>query len=94
MMVRVPYLTVAGQLRVYEYAPPERGDTALNRCRRALARRPLHLVGLARWQSGPQGQRFQNATVEQLIASGEAVYARTDLRVVERAGFLRVGDSR
>jgi hypothetical protein len=94
MMVRVPYLTVGGQLRVYEYAPPKRDD-ALARCRRVLTwAKALHRVGLNRWQSGPQGQRFQNATIEQLIATGEAVrlgdvvsYARADLRVVERAGF-------
>lgn len=90
MMVRVPYVTRSGERRVYEYAPPLREhDTAVMRCRRVLARHSLRRVGKARWQSGPQGQRFQNATVEQLIASGEAV--RTDLRVVERAGFLNAG---
>lgn len=84
MMVRVPYVTRSGELRVYEYVPPLREHhTAIERCRRVLARHPLHLVGKARWQSGPQGQRFQNATIAKLIASGEAAYARSDLQVVE-----------
>jgi hypothetical protein len=73
MMVRVPYVTRSGDLRVYEYAPPERDD-AVKRCRRSLVRvKVLYRVSPKRWQSGPQGRRFQNATVEQLIARGEAV---------------------
>jgi hypothetical protein len=88
MMVRVPYVTVSGELRVYEYVPPKRDD-ALARCRRSLTwAKTLHRVGKARWQSGPQGQRFQNATIEQLISSGEVVRQGD---VVERAGFLNAG---
>lgn len=73
MMVRISYVTTAGQHRIYEYVPPKRDD-ARARCRRSLTwAKTLHRVGLNRWQSGPQGQRFQNSTILQLIASGEAV---------------------
>lgn len=72
-MVEIAYTSRrTGQMKVYLYAPPERDD-AVKRCRRVLARKPLRLVGLARWRSGPQGQQFQNATVQQLIQRGEAV---------------------
>jgi hypothetical protein len=74
MMARVPYVTRSGELRVYEYAPPERDD-AEQRCRRVLRRQgALHLHGKARWRSGgPQSQQFQNSTVQRLIARGQAV---------------------
>jgi hypothetical protein len=73
MMVRVPYVTKSGERRVYEYAPPERNE-ALKACQRTLRRqKTMHLVGKARWRSGgPRSRSFQNITMFQLIASGEA----------------------
>lgn len=75
MMVRIPYVTVSGELRVYEYAPPDRiFRTAADRCLKSMtASGGLFLVGKGRWQSGPRGCVFNGATVAQLILRGAAV---------------------
>jgi hypothetical protein len=68
-------------------------------CRAALRRGDLIMRrrsnGVPDWRFGKRA--FSERTIAVLIATGEAVrhgdvvsYARTDLRVVERAGFLRV----
>lgn len=84
-MVEITYTSRrTGQTTVYVYAPPER-DNALKRCRRTLAcKGKLHLIGKARWRSGgPQSRLFQNDTVQQLIAKGEAVRHGDVIRAAE-----------
>jgi hypothetical protein len=82
MMVRIPYITAAGERRVYEYPPPER-PFAVDRCRRSLCHSgELIRIGKARWRAGPTGRRFNDSTVRQLIARGAAVMCGETVRLV------------
>ena len=75
---RIPYRSKkTGETKVFEYEQRDYRMDAVERCRRALERRPLRLVrnksGGNRWRVGKGGHVYNDATVRQLIRAGVAV---------------------
>lgn len=91
-MHRVKYRSKRSGLVVYTYQPRNYYVPAIERCRAALAKRPLKRVpqkvggGGWRWSAGLRGPKFNDATVTKLIEEGYAICVGD---FVERKGIIR-----
>jgi len=70
-MNRITRTLSSGEVKTYEYPPPEYLDAAA-KCGRSLRYQALVQISAHRWRSGARGKTYNSKTVAEIIRRGEA----------------------
>ena len=70
-----------GEVRVYDLDPQAYRPTAAESCLQAIRRAGKLTREGTRWRAGPQGRRYQNTTVQQLVRAGRLLVDGNSVRI-------------